>query len=370
VELSAVETFGKHVSKIELFDLCDKQNLKTEAWKNKQGSTMLDMKRSIQRLPLQNYKQALEIVHQIHLSSHFAPTGKNPKSSRGHVAFILHVTTQEEEEEEAEDGTRKVATRNNIKGKLERQAHYIVLDLAGSEGESALTDDFTKEMNESEVTDRRLEAWCYVLFVFYICINHGLSEVQEIFKEMRTRKLRKTVGSGLRRTLYQYLNVNMFISVLFTLSPSMDNSKPTMSTLRFAETASLVKVTPMRAKTKLNKDLLIQQLQEYLDKLQGVISSQKTAILQLQEEVLDIVFILNQSMENKGKLETLVGGDHMTGVKKIHAEEMGIEEEKVNEQLKDKARVSIHREANGLLTLSVETTACFSEDVPASFDEF
>ncbi|ETO24467.1 hypothetical protein RFI_12690, partial [Reticulomyxa filosa] len=155
IELSAVETFGKHVSKIELFDLCDEHNSQTEEWKNKQGNTMLDMKKSVQRITLENYKQALDTIQKIHLASHFAPTGKNPKSSRGHVAFIVRVTM----EEEPTQGLR-TAGEHDIRTDMEREAHYIVLDLAGSEGESALTDEFTKDMNESEVTDRRLEAWC------------------------------------------------------------------------------------------------------------------------------------------------------------------------------------------------------------------
>jgi len=97
IELSVVETYGKHVSKIELFDLCDKNNLEMEEWKNKKGKTMLDMTKSIQRLPLENYNQSLDIIHKIHMSSHFAPTGKNPKSSRGHTMFIVHVTMEEEQ---------------------------------------------------------------------------------------------------------------------------------------------------------------------------------------------------------------------------------------------------------------------------------
>jgi len=276
--LSTVETFGRHVSKIELFDLCGEHNLQTQEWKSKEGSTMLDMKKSLHKLPVEKYEQALDIVERIHLASHFAPTGKNPKSSRGHVAFIVHVTLQEKK-----DDTNTTNENTNIDGDetmltapVETEAHYIVLDLAGSEGDTALADEFTKEMSESEVTDRRLEAWC---------INHGLSEIQEIFKEMRTQKLRKSVGSGLRRTLHQYLNNNTFISVLFTLSPSIDNSKATVTTLRFAETASLVKVTPIKGEQKINKDRLIQQLQEYLEKLQSVISNQKSAITQLQDQV-------------------------------------------------------------------------------------
>ena len=34
----------------------------------------------------------VDTLQEAHLASHFAPTGKNPESSRGHVAFVAQVT--------------------------------------------------------------------------------------------------------------------------------------------------------------------------------------------------------------------------------------------------------------------------------------
>jgi len=188
-----------------------------------------------------------------------------------------------------------------------------VLDLAGSEGESALTDELTKEMSESEITDRRLEAWC---------INHGLSEIQEMFKDLKKRQLRKAVGSGLRRTLHPYLNSKLFISVLFTLSPSLDNNKSTVSTLRFAEAASLVKVTPIKNQKKLNKDQFIQQLQEYSEKLQHIIHNQKLSISQLQEQLFESQLSGKKPSQKEDKDSAVTG----------------MEDEKVNEKITENER--------------------------------
>eukprot|EP01083_Nonionella_stella_P067247 177720_1 len=91
-------------------------------------------------------------INRLHRSSHFAPTGKNPESSRGHICYVTTVHLKS----------------NNCSDLI---AHWMVVDLAGSEGESAIN-----TVEASEVMARRLEAWC---------INHGLSQLQVIFNELR-----------------------------------------------------------------------------------------------------------------------------------------------------------------------------------------
>merc|ERR1712154_600223 len=97
-----------------------------------------------------------------------------------------------------------------------------------------------------------MEAWC---------MGHGLSQLQIIFNELRGKKKKEiSKGTGLKKTLSEFISTKSQIAVLFTISPSLNNSKSTEATLRFAESAALVKCTPIKAKKKVNKDILIQEL--------------------------------------------------------------------------------------------------------------
>lgn len=221
VLISAVETFGHHLSKVKLYDLADVHNLENEEWKKKRGSTRLKTKEAI-TIELHDIYDIRSTINKLHNASHFAPTGKNPESSRGHISYITHV----------------YLNNSGARAEEEQIAYWIVVDLAGSEGESAITPDFKQRVPEWVVQQRRLEA---------SCINHGLSQLQMIFKELRGKK-KKTVsiGTGLKRTMYEFISNHSLISVLFTISPSIDNWKSTESTLRFAESAALVKCTPIK----------------------------------------------------------------------------------------------------------------------------
>jgi len=78
------------------------------------------------------------------------------------------------------------------------------------------------------------------------------------FGERKKKEISK--GTGLKKTLSEFISTKSQIAVLFTISPSLNNSKSTEATLRFAESAALVKCTPIKAKKKVNKDILIQEL--------------------------------------------------------------------------------------------------------------
>ena len=89
LELSAVEAFGHHVAKIELFDLYDPHN-QTPTWGAKKGNTGQEMHKAI-RKEVKDIDAAYTLIRYAHAASHFAPTGKNPESSRGHVTFVAKV---------------------------------------------------------------------------------------------------------------------------------------------------------------------------------------------------------------------------------------------------------------------------------------
>jgi len=241
LEIMAVEAFGRHVTKIRIYDLFDEANQRT--WPEKQGKTMMDPK-AVTRKMIRYKSDALDLVKLAHGNSHFAPTGKNPESSRGHIVFVIICTTE--------------------RGHDKSVSYFVVADLAGSEGESALSGDLVKGMSNETLTARRLEAGC---------INTGLSDLQGIFGELkRSNKLSNTQGLGLRRCLHPFIDNKTFISVLFCLSPVLESCTITESTLRFATRVCSIKAVPHKVKVIKNWKKMVEEMeqgmQEQKDKLQ------------------------------------------------------------------------------------------------------
>jgi len=258
LEISAVEAFGHHVAKIELFDLYQPLN-QTTSWGEKKGDTSLEMARAV-RKQITNIDEAYMMIRYAHAASHFAPTGKNPESSRGHVTFIAKV------HQDAPDGS------NN-----DLISFFIFLDCAGSEGETAFTPDFIASVDKTTLMGRRLEAGC---------INTGLSGLQIIFNELRVKgKLSKMLGNGLRRVLHPYINTKTILAVIFTFSPSVNNAKATESTLKFAVTAGMVKVQPVKAELTMNIDKLAQKLRKSIEENEQILGDQENKIIALSSEL-------------------------------------------------------------------------------------
>ena len=133
-----------------------------------------------------------------------------------------------------------------------------MVDCAGSEGETAFTPEFKARVTQQVLLCRRLEAGT---------INTGLSQLQVICNQLRKQgKLAKTVGNGLRRVLHPFIDTKTFLSVLFTLSPSVNNAKATESTLKFAVAAGMVKVKPIATKGKVNFKTLAAELRAHIEK--------------------------------------------------------------------------------------------------------
>lgn len=249
VELSAVEAFGHHVAKIFLFDLYEAKN-QVKDWSLKKGITTLEMSRA-KSVDIKDAQDAHDKIIYAHAGSHFAPTGKNPESSRGHVSFIAKI-------------------HQDLGQHEEQVSYFIMVDCAGSEGETAFTPEFRAAVTPQVLLCRRLEAGT---------INTGLSQLQVIFNELRTKgKITKTVGNGLRRVLHPYINTKTYLSVLFTLSPSVNNSKATESTLKFAVTAGMVKVKPLQTKGKVNFKTLVAELKAHIEAQEKMIEANNTKI--------------------------------------------------------------------------------------------
>eukprot|EP00484_Ammonia_sp_Unknown_P017647 CAMPEP_0197043168 /NCGR_PEP_ID=MMETSP1384-20130603/19427_1 /TAXON_ID=29189 /ORGANISM="Ammonia sp." /LENGTH=615 /DNA_ID=CAMNT_0042474419 /DNA_START=164 /DNA_END=2011 /DNA_ORIENTATION=+ len=328
LELSAVEAFGHHVAKIELFDLYLPHN-QVPNWNEKKGDTGQEMAKAI-RKEVTDIDAAYRLIRYAHAASHFAPTGKNPESSRGHVTFVAKVYQE-------------------LNNNQEMISFFLFLDCAGSEGETAFTKEFKASIDQETLLARRLEAGC---------INTGLSSLQIIFNELRVRgKLNKMVGNGLRRVLHPFINTRTVISVIFTFSPSVNNSKATESTLKFAVTAGMVKVQPVKAEVSLNVEKLVGQLRKVIEENEKLIEEQESSLMVKQGE-LEML-----------KQELMVAGGDYAQVQEQDAQDMaamGYEQESYqakNSNLKGK-------DVSHLQKSVLDKLAYLDEDEDDGFDDF
>jgi len=202
-----------------------------------------------------------ELVHYAQQASHFAPTGKNSHSSRGHLVFVVDVVNV--------DGLR---------------AHLVLCDLAGSEGESALTPEFAASVSKPTLTARRLEAGI---------INIGLLDLQMIFNNLITSgTLTKASGCGLRKMIKPYINTKTYISVCFCFSPAFENCRSSEATLKFAAQACKLRTTPVKAEKRICWQKLASQLQEEMKLGREKFLEQQEQLENLRYAVRDV---LNQS---------------------------------------------------------------------------
>jgi len=271
VEIMGVEAFGRHVTKIRIYDLYDEIN-NQKKWPEKYGKTMMDPK-AVTRKTIRYKSDALDLVTLAHSNSHFAPTGKNPESSRGHIVFIIICTVE--------------------RGHDKSVSHFIVADLAGSEGDSALSGDLVKGMSQETLTARRLEAGC---------INTGLSDLQRIFGELkRSNKLSNTQGIGLRRCLHPFINNKTFISVLFCLSPVLESCSITESTLKFATRVCSIKAVPHKVKVIKNWKKMVEEMKkgmlEQKDKLQEMSEREE----ELSVKIVEVFRVLENRKPGLGR---------------------------------------------------------------------
>jgi len=200
IELSAIEVYGIHPTRVEFFDLLEQP----EDWANKVSLRTLDMA-TVKKI--QTEQECTESILNAHKASHFAPTAKNPQSSRGHIAFIGRIQS------------------------YGRESAFVVVDLAGSEGMDALESEELKNQTVSYET-RKMEAGI---------IKNGLGELRGMINELKRRKLQKAKGTGLRQLLFKHVTGNTILSFLFTVAPSEQHSESTENTLRVADSASRIK---------------------------------------------------------------------------------------------------------------------------------
>merc|ERR1712176_994101 len=161
----------------------------------------------------------LSVITNLQEVSHMAPTLKNPHSSRGHTCYFAR-----------------------IKMKGLEDVYFIAVDLAGSEGQTALgtKDEFVAglklamdkgklKLNKKMMS--RLDEMYKIRSLEAGCINNGLTQLQSIFGELIKKKISKAQGLGLRKVLSSFISLKSAYAILLTLSASQNNNKVTRATL-------------------------------------------------------------------------------------------------------------------------------------------
>lgn len=286
IELSVCEAYSRNVMKIEIFDLLAKVN-DAKDWSAKKGSTTMEVKK-LTKVKVKDYMHGYKTILQAQGNGHTAPTGKNPESSRGHTMYLVKIFPEQKNATEIIDPST-----------------FVFVDLAGSEGETALTPEFCATHSQEEVLMRRMEGGV---------INNGLSAIQSIFRELgKAGKLAKVGKVGVRRILLEYISKNSHLSVMFMLSPAQFNVGPTTSTLYFAKAAALVKIKPKKKKARVNWEAVagIQQTEiEQLKAKKDVLEEDLKKITggKLPKSLAKSTKSGNVSDDRAGKLEALYEG--------------------------------------------------------------
>jgi len=300
MRMKGFEAYSTNLQKIPLYDLFDHQNqfifqpfeppgddkIKNKAaenrwvqrkslaakalWKSKKGRTGIDTMNEGHSIEIKTIDDGFKYVEMAHDASHFARTGKNPESSRGHTVYILFLKVQHPDGEDFEP----------------LQTEFVVVDLAGSEGGSTLEN----LPDGPDKTARFLEGGV---------INYGLTSLKGMFAEMRKKgKLKKCQGNGLRKLLYPFVTSNTHMSIVFTLSPSVDNIIPTRATMKFAQDACKLKMKPAKGKGEKN-------WQKMYEKLKADVNDKMELINKLEEKLEKVVDASVDVMKNDNLVQKL-----------------------------------------------------------------
>ena len=208
LQLGAVEIYGDIKNGQKIYDLYNKGVLLKGQDIN--NIKMIELKHDNNILNINKIKNIIKLIKN---EAHYAETKLNKNSSRGHIIFYLLLNI------------------DNI------ESNVIIVDLAGSEGIDALLNNKNKQR-------RLLEGGC---------INTGLTEIHQMFNELKkNKKLSHIIGKGLRKCLYEYINVNTLFNIFFTISNEKEHIKQSKSTLNISKLFGSIKLLPKKS-TKILK---------------------------------------------------------------------------------------------------------------------
>ena len=179
IKIASIEAYGIKAAKIGFYDLVSQLALKESAPKKYDAYTSKDNPRltsaNAQMMDITK-DNCLSIITQLQEVSHMAPTLKNPHSSRGHTVYFCRIKMKDLED-----------------------VYFICVDLAGSEGQTALgtKDEFTAglqlamskgKLKLSKQQKLSFEEMYKTRSFEAGCINNGLTQLQSIFGELIKKK--------------------------------------------------------------------------------------------------------------------------------------------------------------------------------------
>ena len=210
VKCSYVEIYNETI-----FDLLDSFAQQKLQIREDKGLTFLE--NCVER-HVKNKKEVLELIRKGHENRHIASTNMNMESSRSHAVFTAFIKTN--------------TVQKNGK-KAVRTSRFHIVDLAGSE-----------RIKDTHADGQRLKELCK--------INTSLSNLGKVIYELSENSKRSKTNkvmpsfvnfreSKLTHLLKDSLGGNAKTVMICTLNPHMSAIKETISTLKFAQRAKMIR---------------------------------------------------------------------------------------------------------------------------------
>jgi len=219
VEIAMVEVYSTNTAKIQSLDIFG------------DGKVIKNLKKATY-YEVGFLQEATDLLEKGKKKLHIFPTGKNPTSSRGHTIYILKVD----------------------------DVPLIIVDLAGSEGETAFDQDFCKRSLKKDVNRRKREA---------SVINEGLGGLTRLIgivaengRESIDKARLSGANSELTRILLPRVKKCDDLYIMYMFAPTSSNSVASNNTMRFA--GSIINASNMREAEvyKVKLQLTKQKLQD------------------------------------------------------------------------------------------------------------
>eukprot|EP00978_Attheya_sp_CCMP212_P009072 scaffold21367_cov55-Attheya_sp.AAC.1 len=168
----------------------------------------------LKEVDVSNTEEAEEVLRSGMKNRQVASTAMNRTSSRSHAVFVLSVRT----EQTTSDGLSKIRT-----------SKFTLVDLAGSERQKS-TDTFGARLKEASMINKSLLCLGYVINALVDRENGKERHVP--FRDSKLTFLLRDSWGGNSKTC-----------LVATVSPSATSLGETLSTLKFAQRAKLIKNT-------------------------------------------------------------------------------------------------------------------------------
>ena len=268
IDIKIMESYGVKKNYIRIYDLLN-DNAEVQLDGNGDHSKFV----SKEIIPQERVKRMNQIVNQVRDNGFFAATARDAKSSRSHMLYTITITRKDEEK---------------------TQSNLLIVDLAGSDGQSAITKKFANKSHPKPLKERMNEKEC---------IDYGLNRLKKCIKKYRNGGSYHKVISDISSLLYPFIKDidqenKPKISILFHLSPSMTCITESRNTLRNAKIMTGCQIIPERCSWKQHQtdnnqekfQQIVNEMQEHLyvndnlnkSNIDQIAKNVRTSILKIQ----------------------------------------------------------------------------------------